>query len=449
MHDSPILMTRRRHLSLLGGLGLAAMVGCLPREKSGRRLRFWHIWNPKVYPVMEEIMQRFRADNPGLQVEETVIPSPFLRVKLLTALQEGTLPDVFALNSAWMEQLGGERHLQPLAKLVQADNIDLRQRMRPHDLSRSHLRDQLLSLPCTSSSGTAMLFINEVLREQAGMPAGIRYVNWAELTKASRDLVRRLNPGNSLDYIALDPFFSPGLQIQSALAAGIGVMPVAMDGHLAQLTHEGSLRVARILDDYVEEVYGPYGGYRALLRWRTRFMVRNPVSNFIAVPFDRQVFSIAATGAISSYQRFMSPLRLSIQPLPGLERLHGGVATPTWSYAIRQGTPQLREAWYLLRYLSLEEQGVGRFCQSFRRASPLRAFDERVYREELGTLWDGAREAMSLDVSYPRSMMDECLRDLYYSIPMRRMQGTAMREIMELMNHKLQAYIDSDQQHTP
>jgi len=447
MHASRSLMTRRRHLALLGGLGLVALSGCQPR--TGKRpLRLWHIWNPQHYPIMGEVLQRFQSDNPDIPVEETVIPSPFLRVKLLTAAQERSLPDVFILNSAWMEQLGGDRHLKPLNASVQADGIDLGQRLRPHDLGRCHLRDQLLCLPGTSSSGTAMLFINEVLREQAGMASGFRYVNWAEFTKASRDLVRRLNPGNSLDYIALDPFFSPGLQIQSALAAGIGVMPVSLDGRHAQLTQEGALRVAEILDDYVDEVYGPYGGYRALLRWRTRFMVRNPVSNFIAIPFDRQVFSIAATGAIASYQRVMSPLRLSIQPVPGIERLHGGVGTPTWSYAMNPGSRHPREAWLLLRHLTLEEAGVGRFCRSFRRASPLRSYDERMYREELGSLWDGAREAMSLDISYPRPMMDECLRDLYYSVPMRRLHGNSMRELMELMNHKLQAYLDSDQLRT-
>jgi len=449
MHACRHPMSRRRHLALLGGLGMAAFAGCLPKAGQARKLRFWHIWNPQVYPVMSEIMQRFRTANPDIQVEETVIPSPYLRVKLLTAAQEGTLPDVFILNSAWMELLGGSRALQPLDASVMSDGIDLRQRLRPHDLSRCHLRDQLLCLPCTSSSGTSMLFINEVLREQAGMDNGLRYANWAEFTKASRDLVRRLNPGNTLDFIALDPFFSPGLQIQSVLAAGIGVMPVSMDGHRAQLVHEGALRVAEVLEAYVEEVYGPYGGHRALLRWRTRFMVRNPVSNFIAVPFDRQVFSVAAAGAISSYQRFMSPLRLHIQPVPGLERLHGGVATPTWSYAMRPETPRAREAWHLLRYLSLEEAGVGRFCRAFRRASPLQSFDERIYREDFGSLWDGAREAMSLDVSYPRSMMDECLRDLYYSIPMRRMHGSSMREVMELMNHKLQAFLDADQLRSP
>lgn len=437
--------TRREALRALAavGAGMAlSLGGCARGRRGGVPLSLWHIWEREKYAPMEAVLSRYAARNGAVTIEDLPISSNYLRWKLESAATVDALPDVFLVNSSWLEYLGGAQNLADLGALAARAGIEPSKLLRHSDYGRCIHGGRLLCLPACSASGTAMLFTNQKLLADLGLPvSGRRFANWREFTEGSRELVARANPNGRLEWIALDPFMDPGIVIHSALAAGLGTPPVGADGRTAQLDSPASLRVGEALDRYVDEVYGSYGGYRALLRWRMRYWRQSRSSTFASVPYDRQFYAIASAGSLALYQKLMTPLQVGVQPVPGLERLHGGVLTHSWSYCLSRRSPWQAEAWALLRYLTLEEDGAGLFCRSFVRPSALLSTKDEDFRREVGAVWDDVLEAASLDISHPASIQDEFLRNPVYCIPMRRLKGESMEFILTDINGQLRDFI--------
>lgn len=302
----------------------------------------------------------------------------------------------------------------------------------------------MFCLPAASANGTSMLFTNGECLARIGVKQAARYQNWEEFTEASKELVRRLNPDGDLQTIALDPYMGPGMVIHSSLANGIGAPSISPDGRKSQMNTEGALRVAHVLDDYVTRVYGSFGGYRALLQWRFRFAGLHRQPAFSSLPYDRQIFALAAAGSLARYRRFLPMRSLSVQPVPGLDRLHGGMASHNWSYAMSKDALKRPLAWQLLRYLTIEEEGVGRFCRLYGRPSPLGEASDAAYYQEWGKVWEGVKEAVSLDIPYPASSEDEFLRYHMYLVPMRRLRGERVEDIYSDLDAQYQLYLDSN-----
>lgn len=446
MANPDTVWTRREALRALAaaGAGLAlSLGGCAPGRRGSVSLSLWHIWDREKFSPMNEMLLAYASRRSEVKVDDLAVSSNYLRWKLESAAAVDALPDVFLVNSSWLGYLGGAQTLADLGSFATKDGLEPSRLVRHSDYGRCIRDGKLLCLPACSAGGTAMLFTNLKLFSDLGFPSSTRrYANWREFTEASRELVSRANPSGRLEWIALDPFLCPGIVLHSALSAGLGLPPVGADGRTAQLDSPESLRVGEALDRYVEEVYGPFGGYRALLRWRMRHTEQSRSSAFASLPYNRQFFAVASAGSLALYRRFMNPLQLAVQPVPGLDRLHGGVLTHSWSYCLNRRTSHASAAWDLLRYLTLEDEGAGRFCRNFFRPSALVSSKDDDYRRELGALWDGVLEAASLDISHPAALQDEFLRNPVFCIPMRRLKGESMEFILSDINGQLRDFLN-------
>jgi len=437
--------SRRGFLTLLGSgaVALAGFAGC-NRESPDSALTLWLVWPQDPGMPITSLLQRLGGALPNQAVEAGSIASNNLRAKLLGATRQHTLPDLFLINSAWLNDLGGEENLLDLAPLAAADGLAPGQLLVPHDYRRCLSGAKLLCLPATSARGTSMLFTNRVLLDRFGLGAAPRFANWAEFTAASREWVARANAADRLEYISLDPFMGPGLVIHTSLSLGAGTPTISADGRRSQLDSPGALRVAHALDDYVETVYGPFGGYRALLQFRFRFAGQHRQPAFYALPFARSFANISAAGSIVAFQQLGIPsARLAVQPVPGLDRLHGGLLSHSWAYALNRHSPRRAAAWRALRFLTLDPEGGGRFCLDYRRPSQLRSIGDDAYYPLVGDVWRGVKEAMDLDIPYAAQADDEFLRYHLFTVPMRRLQGESIEQIFRDLGLKHQAHLDN------
>lgn len=404
----------------------------------------WHIWPTDEGQPIREVMQVFADRHPAILLQPQSVSTNNLKAKLLGAAQTNSLPEVFALNSAWVKDLHSGENLVDLLPLLKKEGLDPQKILREWDYERCVQGSSLFCLPANSASGTSMLFINGELLRRIGVNTAPRLLNWDQFTEASREYVRRSNADGNLQTIALDPYMGPGMVIHSSLANGLGSPTISRDGRKALLTSPESLRVAHALDDYVTRVYGYFGGYRALLQWRFRFAGLHRQPAFSSLPYERQLFAIAAAGSLARYRRFLPMRSLTVQPVPGLDRLHGGMATHSWAYAMSKHAASLGAANKLIRYLTLEDDGVGRFCRLYGRPSPLLNSPDSNYYRDWGTVWEGVREAVALDTSYPASAEDEFLRYHLYLVPMRRLRGERIEDIFADINMQYQTYLDSN-----
>jgi ABC-type glycerol-3-phosphate transport system substrate-binding protein len=439
-------LTRRDFLTG-AGLGLAGVVagaGCSGPSEQDRTVTLWHIWSLGPNAPIQETLDRFAVVSPEMTVTSDSVATNNIKAKLVAAAETSSLPDVFLINSAWVQELGADKHLVNLLPLAQRDGLDPGKLLRPRDYSRCCYGEAMFCLPATSANGALMLFTNHQVLGKAASAPQRTIGKWEEFTEVSAELVRKLNPGRELRIVAVDPFMGPGMVVHSALAAGIGAPTTSPDGRKSLLNSPGSLRAAHALDDYVTRVYKDYGGYRALLGWRFRFAGLHRVPVFSSLPYGRQIFALAAAGSLSSYRRLASPLQVTVQPVPGLDRLHGGMASHTWAYSISAASSKLEMAWKLVRFLTLEEDGVGRFCQAFCRPSPLAHENDAAYYQKIGPVWDSVKEVIKLDIPYSASPEDEYLRFQLFTVPMRRLRGETIESIFADFHVRYQTYLDGD-----
>lgn len=438
----PRSWTRRRFLGALG-LGTAGAVASCARTTVDAPVSLWLIWPADPGMPVTRMLDRFTALHPGVRLEVNPIWTSNLKDKLQAAARSRALPDVFMLNSAWVDDLGGRDSLVDLAPFAATDGLDPAQLLVPHDYARCRSRDGLLCLPAVSAAGTAMLFTNRPLLDQLGVAAPERITGWEHLCAVSRETVRRANRGAVLDYAALDPFSGPGLVLHTALAFGSGSPTVSEDGRRSRLDSPGSLRAARALDRYVEEVYAPFGGYRGLLHFRFRFSGQHRQPSYYSLPYARMLCFVAAAGTVSAVQKFGMKLgEHDVQPVPGLDRPHGGVRAHWWAYGINRRSPRQADAWRAVRFFSLEAEGGGRFCLDYTRPAHLQSVGDADYRRAIGPAWTGVKEACELDTDYPAAPGDDFLRPLVYGVPMRRLQGESIEEIFRDLHARYQAYLD-------
>jgi len=440
-------LSRRKFIKLLGAgalaTGMADLTGC-KWDHRDEPLTVWLIWPKDPGMPITSLMERLAAARPELEVETGAISSSNIREKLISAAEQRTLPDIFLISSAWLQDLGGENNLQDLGPLAAADGLAPADLLVPHDYQRCLSAGKLLCLPAVSSRGTSMRFINRALLDRFGLVDAPRFSNWEEFTDVSCQWVAKANKPDNLEFISLDPFMGPGMVIHTSLALGIGSPMTSEDGRRSLLNSPGSLRVGRALDHYVEEVYGPFGGYRALLQFRFRFAGQHRKPAFYALPFTRSFANISAAGTIVAFQQLgVPPSRLAVQPVPGLDKLHGGILSHSWAYALNRHSPRQAAAWQVLRYLTLDPNGGGKFCLDYRRPSHLKSLGDDAYFPLVGEIWNGVKEAMALDIPYPAAADSEWLRYHVFTIPMRRLRGESIEDIFNDLCLLHQAHLDN------
>ncbi|MDC7240866.1 MAG: extracellular solute-binding protein, partial [Spirochaetales bacterium] len=305
----------------------------------------------------------------------------------------------------------------------------------------------LYSLPNVNAGAQGLFFYNKDLMRQAGLdPIKDAPKNWAEFTEVSRILVDKLNTGKELDVIAWDPNQMAGQPSVIVFSYGAGYPTVSNDTKIALLDTPGVMKTAQAFDDYMENIYGSYGGYRGVMEWNSRVAGADTgAAQVQAFINGNQVFYVSGSWTIGQVKSGNPDMDFGILPVPGFEVQHGGTAKNGWSYAISKSSKHKDAAWDFLKFITLEAEGNGEFCIAQGRPSPIISVnkDSRFLTESGPEIWSNLVQSMNMDI-VPEALdiHQDTLKPWLRDIPSRRIAGESIDSIMLDINDRYQDYLD-------
>ena len=167
-------MIRIARSLLLGGLLVAT--ACGGGGGDGRTVvRFWQFWD---LAVIEPMVERFEAENPGIDVVVEQLTWKSGLEKIQAAMASGTQPDLCELGSTWLPRFSYEGVLADLTGVYEA----LADSFLMWDSAR--WQGRVYGLPWVQ--GSRVLFYNRELFRRAGLDPDRPPQTWEELLEAAR-----------------------------------------------------------------------------------------------------------------------------------------------------------------------------------------------------------------------------------------------------------------------
>jgi len=180
-------------------------------------LTFWHSFVASTRPALEELIQRFEAENPGLHIKAQYIPTgDALSQKLITAVQSRTAPDISWIHSDYIQHLAEARAIFPLKSFLEGPEGLSAQELAdifPPLLRAGEWRDTLYALPMEATS-LALLYNRDLFRA-AGLDPDHPPSNWDELYRYAMQLTRDRDGDGKIDQYG---FYVPVFPASGALS---------------------------------------------------------------------------------------------------------------------------------------------------------------------------------------------------------------------------------------
>ena len=422
-----------------------AMSGGQPAEAK-TTLSWWHLWGGSRTELIEKLAADYQKIHPDVEFEITFTPPNELQKKVIQAAGTGTLPDIVEIHSGWYLQLAPEQTLLNLDDYLEQDGIVLKDILVDAEAKRSYYEGSVYSLPNVNAGGQGLFFYNKDLMEKAGLdPVNDAPTNWDEFTQVSKTLVEKLNPGDQLDVIAWDPNQMAGQPAVVVFSYGAGFPTVSDDGKTSLLNAPEVIETAKKFDQYIEEVYGKFGGYKAILEWNSRVAgVDTGEAQVAAFIKEAQVFYVSGSWTIGQVKSGNAEMDFGILPVPGFKGQHGGTAKNGWSYAINKRSKNADAAWDFLKFITIDPAGNGEFCKAQNRPSPILSVNkDPYYTEQMGEMWTNLVISMTKDiVPAAPDIYQDTVKPWLRDIPARRVAGESIEEIMEDIHQTFQDYLD-------
>lgn len=147
-------------------LFLASLVLFVASSAAAQKISFWHTYSTgsgEEQTMLNEVIPRFEAENPGITVEATGFPYQEFRQKLLTAFAGGVVPDLVRMDIIWVPEFADMGALEPLGSFE--GFAQLRDGVFPGPLATNYWQGEYFGLPLDTN--TQVLLYNTDLVEQA------------------------------------------------------------------------------------------------------------------------------------------------------------------------------------------------------------------------------------------------------------------------------------------
>ena len=178
-------LARPRRLVLLvpiaiGLLILAVFAGCA-KKPSGDVIVFWQF---SPLPAIQPVLDRFEAENPGVDVQVEQLTWQSGREKIVAAIAAGRPPDLCELGSTFLPGLVADSTLIDLTD----STADVRSALVGWDVAS--YRGRAYAIPWML--GTRALYRNDDLFRRAGLDPAKPLDTWADVAAASRAITERV-----------------------------------------------------------------------------------------------------------------------------------------------------------------------------------------------------------------------------------------------------------------
>lgn len=172
--------------------GIAAAVGVFAGTMAAAdvEIEYWQYFFDARVSAMEQLIEGFEAENPGITVKMTHFPYADYRTKVAAAVPAGEGPDVVQLFYGWLNDYKAAQLIQPLpVDAFPADQIDAQ--FFPM-VGAMREGDRYWALPTAVRS--LALFYNERLMKEAGIDTPPATLD--ELVEAAKKMTKRDAAGN-------------------------------------------------------------------------------------------------------------------------------------------------------------------------------------------------------------------------------------------------------------
>lgn len=430
---------------LMVAAGLWANGGSDAAEADGPvTLTYWHLWGGSRTELVEQLIADYTAMNPDVTIEATFTPPNELLKKVVQAAGTGTLPDVVQIHSGWYQDLMPETTLTNLDEYLEADNIVIEDVLVAAEASRSYYDGSVYSLPNVNAGAQGLFFYNKDLMTAAGLdPVADAPTDWDSFVQVSKTLVEELN-NDVLNVIAWDPYQMAGQPATIIFSYGAGYPTVSDDGMNSRINTSGVLATAKAFEEYVDTVYGRFGGYKAILEWNSRVAGADTgAAQVQAFINEGQAFYVSGSWTIGQVKSGNADMDFGIIAVPGFNGPHGATAKHGWSYAVSGTSEQKQAAFDFLKYITIAEEGNGAFCIAQGRPCPISAVNDDPSFAAMGEMWTNLVTSMNRDIvpASPDIHMD-ILKPWLRDVPNRRIAGESVEEIYASIDAQYQDYLD-------
>ncbi|HEX9739752.1 MAG TPA: extracellular solute-binding protein, partial [Ignavibacteriaceae bacterium] len=169
---------------------------------------FWHSFISSTVPALNELIEKFEKENPGIRINSQYIPSGDALIhKLITSIQSKTAPDISWLHSDYIEDLVEADAIYKMEDFINGENgiseEDLND-IYPALIQYSSWKGTLYSLPMEATN-LALLYNKDLFRK-AGLDPNHPPRNWQELKDYAQKLTIDKNKDGKFEQVG---FFVP------------------------------------------------------------------------------------------------------------------------------------------------------------------------------------------------------------------------------------------------
>lgn len=356
---------------------LLIQLPAIAQEQQKVTINFLNGWTGDRIALVDEVIRRFEARYPWIEVQSQVVDPPALGEKLTVAVLGNAAPDLTMVSFPDSIRLGQQGFLKPLGNLVQKEGLKLNQHFYPPIL------EQLANHPMAGKGN--FYFLPQLIETSWFLYYNIDHFNdsgislqqvpqtWAQLEQISRRLSRPAADG-SFDRLGIDvAMYRISGPYRQWLAAGGGY------GYSEDLR-----RI--ILGE--PKAYG-----LQTLDWIVKFTNevnkglanQEKLSNGGRTGFYAKQFSMLIDGSSATFQiESKAPdIDFGMAELPHRDgfdfRPNMGLG---WGYGIPENAPHPDEAWLFLKFLTMEVEGGGYFVlQQGRPGATMQINNQRQFAE--------------------------------------------------------------------
>lgn len=141
---------------------LVGATGC--KKKGPQKLTFWHTMNAEESKTLQELVDKFKAANPGVTINVEMVPFDGAQQKFDTAAAGGNAPDVFRSEIAWTPDFADKGYLADITDMVDDTDDYL-----SAPLNYCKYNDKLYGVPQVTDC-LALLYNKRLLKEAGVNP---------------------------------------------------------------------------------------------------------------------------------------------------------------------------------------------------------------------------------------------------------------------------------------
>lgn len=180
-------------------------------------LRFWHSFVASTRPALDELIERFEEEHPGIRINAQYVPTgDGLIRKLMASFHSGTAPDLSWVHADFLGKLVQADAIYPMADFLEGPDGLSEEELAdffPATLQAARWRDTLYALPMEATL-LGLVYNRDHFRE-AGLDPEHPPATWDELREYARRLTVDTNGDGRMDRFG---FYVPAFPASGALS---------------------------------------------------------------------------------------------------------------------------------------------------------------------------------------------------------------------------------------